>query len=111
MRPSPKSLIISPVRKLYSLKSKTFSATASTISHCNPNGSGEKDKGAIPFRAANFPDTMKEKEELEKAMQEYIAELEVDGVISRSHFTLRRLHNRFGKEAVEGWLKNHFDNK
>jgi len=47
----------------------------------------------------------------EKAMQEYIAELEVDGVISRSHFTLRRLHNRFGKEAVEGWLKNHFDNK
>ncbi len=28
MRPSPKSLIISPVRKLYSLKSKTFSTTS-----------------------------------------------------------------------------------
>jgi len=47
----------------------------------------------------------------EEAMKEYIAELEVDGVISRSHFTLRRLHNRFGKGAVEEWLKNHFDNK
>jgi hypothetical protein len=57
LSPSPKSLIISPIRRLYSLKSKTFSTTASTISHCNPNGSGEKDKGAIPFRATNFPDT------------------------------------------------------
>ena len=57
MRPSPKSLIISPVRKLYSLKSKTFSTASPIISHRNPNGSGEKDKGAIPFRATNFPDT------------------------------------------------------
>ena len=74
---------------------------------------------------------MTEKEQFEKAMQEYIAELEVNDAIisipasgtrfstasatlkpvSRSHFTLRRLHNKFGKEAVEGWLKNHFDNK
>lgn len=53
----PQILYTPPVKKLYSLKSKTFSATASTISHCNPNGSGEKDKGAIPFRATNFPDT------------------------------------------------------
>jgi hypothetical protein len=54
---------------------------------------------------------MKEKEELEKAMQEYIKELGVDSVVSYSHFTLRRLHNKFGKEAVQGWLNNHFDNK
>ena len=47
----------------------------------------------------------------EEAMKEYIAELEVDGVVSRSHFTLRRLYNRFGREAVQGWLNNHFDNK
>ena len=47
----------------------------------------------------------------EDAMKEYIAELEVDSVVSRSHFTLRRLHNRFGREAVQGWLNNHFDNK
>jgi len=47
----------------------------------------------------------------EEAMKEYIAELEVDGVVSYSHFTLRRLHNRFGREAVQGWLNNHFDNK
>ena len=47
----------------------------------------------------------------EEAMKEYIAELEVDGVVSRSHFTLRRLHNRFGREAVQGRLNNHFDNK
>jgi hypothetical protein len=67
----------------------------------------------------------------EEAMKEYIAELEANGAIisipasgtrfstasvrlkpvSRSYFTLRRLHNRFGKGAVEGWLKNHFDNK
>ncbi len=54
---------------------------------------------------------MTEKDEFEKAMLDYIAELEVDSVISRSHFTLRRLHNRFGREAVQGWLNNHFDNK
>ena len=54
---------------------------------------------------------MTEKDEFEKAMLDYIAELEVDGVVSRNNFTLRRLHNRFGKEAVQGWLKNHFDNK
>ena len=47
----------------------------------------------------------------EEAMKEYIAELEVDSVVSRSHFTLRRLNNRFGREAVQGWLNNHFDNK
>ena len=47
----------------------------------------------------------------EDAMKEYIAELEVDSVVSRSHFTLRRLHNRFGREAVQEWLNNHFDNK
>ena len=47
----------------------------------------------------------------EDAMKEYIAELEVDSVVSRSHFTLRRLNNRFGREAVQGWLNNHFDNK
>ena len=54
---------------------------------------------------------MTEKDEFEKAMLDYIAELEVDSVISRSHFTLRRLNNRFGREAVQGWLNNHFDNK
>ena len=47
----------------------------------------------------------------EEAMKEYIAELEVDSVVSRSHFTLRRLHNRFGKTVVQGWLNNHFDKK
>jgi len=47
----------------------------------------------------------------EEAMKEYIAELEVDSVVSYSHFTLRRLHNRFGKTVVQGWLKNHFDKK
>ena len=47
----------------------------------------------------------------EKEMNEYIAELEVDSVVSYSHFTLRRLYNRFGKQTVKGWLKNHFDNK
>jgi len=44
-------------------------------------------------------------------MKEYIAELEVDSVVSYSHFTLRRLHNRFGKQAVKEWLNNHFDKK
>jgi len=47
----------------------------------------------------------------EEAMQEYIKELGVDSIVSYSHFTLRRLHNRFGKEAVQGWLNNHFNNK
>ena len=47
----------------------------------------------------------------EEAMKEYIAELEVGSVVSYSHFTLRRLHNRFGKQAVKEWLNNHFDKK
>ena len=48
---------------------------------------------------------------LKEAMKEYIAELEVDSVVSYSHFTLRRLYNRFGKQVVKEWLKNHFDKK
>ena len=51
----------------------------------------------------------------EEAMKEYIAELDLQGRFniktSYSHFTLRRLNNRFGREAVQGWLNNHFDNK
>tara|TARA_R110002020_G_scaffold7330_12_gene30982 strand:- start:4172 stop:4339 length:168 start_codon:yes stop_codon:yes gene_type:complete len=55
---------------------------------------------------------MKEKDEFEKAMLDYIAELEVDSVVSRSqHFVKSVLMKRFGREAVQGWLNNHFDNK
>ena len=54
---------------------------------------------------------MTEKDEFEKAMLDYIAELEVDSVVSYSHFTLRRLYHRFGKQVVKEWLNNHFNNK
>lgn len=47
----------------------------------------------------------------EEAMKEYIAEIEVDGEASKSHFTLRRLYNRFWREAVQGWLNNHYNKK
>ncbi len=100
MRPSPKSLIISPVRKLYSLKSKTFSTASPIISHRNPNGSGEKDKGAIPFRATNFPDTdimnlSKESQEAIEAMKK--AEENWDKMVARAS----EVSGQFQKECQE----------
>tara|TARA_Y100000385_G_C12522298_1_gene395944 strand:- start:115 stop:279 length:165 start_codon:yes stop_codon:yes gene_type:complete len=53
---------------------------------------------------------MTEKDEFGKAMLDYIAELEVNSAVSRSHFTLHRLYHRFGKQVVKEWLNNHFDN-
>jgi len=100
LRPSPKSLIISPVRKLYSLKSKTFSTASPIISHRNPNGSGEKDKGAIPFRATNFPDTdimnlSKESQEAIEAMKK--AEENWDKMVARAS----EVSGQFQKECQE----------
>jgi len=100
LSPSPKSLIISPVRKLYSLKSKTFSTASPIISHRNPNGSGEKDKGAIPFRATNFPDTdimnlSKESQEAIEAMKK--AEENWDKMVARAS----EVSGQFQKECQE----------
>lgn len=100
MSPPPKSLIISLVIKLYSLKSKTFSTASPIISHRNPNGSGEKDKGAIPFRATNFPDTdimnlSKESQEAIEAMKK--AEENWDKMVARAS----EVSGQFQKECQE----------
>jgi len=100
LRPSPKSFILPPVRKLYSLKSKTFSTASPIISHRNPNGSGEKDKGAIPFRATNFPDTntmnlSKESQEAIEAMKK--AEENWDKMVARAS----EVSGQFQKECQE----------
>jgi len=100
LSPPPKSLIISLVIKLYSLKSKTFSTASPIISHRNPNGSGEKDKGAIPFRATNFPDTdimnlSKESQEAIEAMKK--AEENWDKMVARAS----EVSGQFQKECQE----------
>ncbi len=100
MSPPPKSLIISLVIKLYSLKSKTFSTASPIISHRNPNGSGEKDKSAIPFRATNFPDTdimnlSKESQEAIEAMKK--AEENWDKMVARAS----EVSGQFQKECQE----------